>query len=238
MADPMRKPSPSMSASRLYRLVVATASAAALVVVASGCDLQENADVDNGRQLFTEKCGTCHKLAETGTQADIGPDLDASFKASRAAGMDQDTIEGVVEAQIANPRLTDPDDPTFMPADLVTGQDAVDVAAYVARFAGVPGIKPKIDPDAGPGAQVFVSQGCGSCHTLAAAGSSGTAGPNLDEVLKGQSAAQVMKSITDPDADIAAGFSAGVMPDTYADLPAKELKDLVDFLIESVTGAS
>jgi cytochrome c2 len=236
MADPMRMPSPPQPASPRRNLVAAMAAATALVVASAGCDLQENADVDNGRQLFTEKCGTCHKLAEAGTQADVGPDLDASFVAARETGMDQDTFEGVVEAQIANPRKTDPDDPTFMPADLVTGQDAVDVAAYVARFAGVPGLKPKIDPDAGPGAQVFVSQGCGSCHTLAAAGSSGTAGPNLDEVLKGQSAAQVMKSITDPDADIAAGFSAGVMPDTFADLPAKELKDLVDFLIESVTG--
>jgi mono/diheme cytochrome c family protein len=32
------------------------------------------------------------------------------------------------------------------------------------------------------GAAVFASAGCGSCHTLAAAGSNGTTGPNLDDL--------------------------------------------------------
>jgi mono/diheme cytochrome c family protein len=35
--------------------------------------------------------------------------------------------------------------------------------------------------DAAAGKQVFASAGCGGCHTLADAGSSGTVGPNLDE---------------------------------------------------------
>ena len=60
--------------------------------------------------------------------------------------MDQDTIEGVVQSQIENPRTISEDNPnydwTFMPADLVTGKDAEDVAAYVASVAGVPGIEP------------------------------------------------------------------------------------------------
>lgn len=34
----------------------------------------------------------------------------------------------------------------------------------------------------GTGAEVFASAGCGGCHTLAAAGASGTTGPNLDEL--------------------------------------------------------
>jgi mono/diheme cytochrome c family protein len=33
---------------------------------------------------------------------------------------------------------------------------------------------------ASPGERVFVETGCGSCHTLAAAGTTGTAGPSLD----------------------------------------------------------
>jgi mono/diheme cytochrome c family protein len=32
------------------------------------------------------------------------------------------------------------------------------------------------------GAAVFESAGCGGCHTLAAAGATGTSGPNLDEL--------------------------------------------------------
>lgn len=210
-------------------------AAASALVALSGCDLQETADVDNGRQLFVEKCGTCHALKEAGTQAQIGPDLDASFKQARQVGMDSDTVEGIVEAQIANPRATDSDDPTFMPANLVTGDDAKDVSAYVASIAGVPGVKPPIPPGAPPGGQVFLAQGCGSCHTIAALGDAalGTTGPNLDDTLPGQSADAIEKSIVDPNATLVQGFAAGVMPDNYADLiPAKELQDLVQFLIE------
>jgi mono/diheme cytochrome c family protein len=117
----------------------------------------------------------------------------------------------------------------------------VDVAAYVAEFAGVPGVEPPIPADAGPGAEVFLSQGCGSCHTLAELGdiATGTVGPDLDEVIPGQSPAQVEKSIVDPDAEIAQGFPSGVMPDNYGEeLSPKELSDLADFLVESAgTGA-
>jgi len=47
----------------------------AMVAVGSGCDLQENADTANGRQLFIEKCGTCHYLKEAGTSGQTGPVL-------------------------------------------------------------------------------------------------------------------------------------------------------------------
>jgi cytochrome c2 len=214
-------------------ILAALASAAALAAL-SGCDLQENADLDNGRTLFVEKCGTCHALKEAGTQAEVAPDLDAAFQSARDSGMDSDTIEGVVESQIANPRLEPPDSPAYMPANLVEGEDAKDVAAYVAQYAGVPGIEPPIPPDAPPGAEVFLSQGCGSCHTLAELGdiATGTVGPNLDEVIPGQSPKDVERSIVDPEADISQGFPSGVMPDTYADLPQKDLQELVEFLVQ------
>ena len=205
----------------------------ALVAMASGCDLNENADVANGRQLFIEKCGGCHYLKEAGTTGTAGPDLDAAFAASRDAGMDEDTIEGVVLDQIQHPRETDPDDPSYMPPDLVTGSDAEDVATYVASVAGVPGIEPPQVPG-GPGGQVFANNGCGACHALAIAGTSGATGPNLDDELPGQSKAQIEESIVDPNAEIVQGFQAGVMHETYGQtLTSKELKDLVDFLHEN-----
>ena len=98
-----------------------------------------------------------------------------------------------------------------MPRDVVTGQDLEDVAAYVGLYAGVPGAAPPKVPG-GPGAQVFANNGCGGCHTLAAAESGGVAGPNLDEVLPGQSAAMIKESIVDPNAHIAKGYPANVMP--------------------------
>ena len=198
----------------------------------SGCDLNENADRERGRQLFTQECGTCHTLAEAGTGAVVGPNLDDSFARARTDGMDNDTIEGVVQGQIANPREINPGDPdydrVFMPADLVTGQDAEDVAAYVASVAGIPGIEaPQLDPP-----QLF-AQSCGSCHTLAAAGTNGTVGPNLDQVLPGQSAKQVNESIVDPSAQLTQGFE-NLMPETFGTtLTPEDLDGLIDYLLKS-----
>jgi mono/diheme cytochrome c family protein len=89
--------------------------------------------------------------------------------------------------------------------------------------------EPSGSPEAGR--EVFAAQGCGSCHTFEAAGTSGTTGPNLDESLEGKDAAFVRRAIVDPDADIAQGFNAGVMPKTYEEqLSPQQLDDLVAFL--------
>ena len=81
------------------------------------------------------------------------------------------------------------------------------------------------------GRAVFVSQGCGSCHTFAPAGATGTVGPNLGEVLAGKDAAFIDESIVDPNAEIASGFSAGIMPQNYGqELSQQQLDDLVAFL--------
>jgi mono/diheme cytochrome c family protein len=80
---------------------------------------------------------------------------------------------------------------------------------------------------------VFQAQGCGGCHTFAAAGSRGTTGPNLDDALERADPAQVEESIVDPNAEITEGFSAGVMPQDFGDkLSDKELADLVAFLTQ------
>src|SRR5262249_2858149 len=53
---------------------------------------------------------------------------------------------------------------------------------------------------------------CGSCHTLADAATTGTTGPDLDKVLKGQTPAFIKQSILQPDAQIAKGYGKGIMP--------------------------
>jgi len=205
---------------------------AGMIAALSGCDASENADLANGRLLFTQQCGTCHQLKEAGGGNDLGPDLDAAFAAARAAGEDQDTIEGVVAAQIEHPREVDPADPTYMPADLVEGQDVEDVSAYVASVAGVPGIEAPQVPG-GPGGQIFASSGCSACHTLSAVESAGNVGPNLDEELPGQSIEQIQTSIVDPGAEIVSGFP-DVMPKDYEQsLEPADLKTLVQFLADS-----
>ena len=211
------------------KAVVLTALGAATIGVLSGCDANENADLANGKRLFSEHCGRCHFLKEASATGNLGPDLDASFAASRDAGMDQDTIEGVVEAQIENPRAVPEDDPSYMPPGLVEGQEAEDVAAYVASVAGVPGIAPP-ETVGGKGGAIFINNGCGSCHVLAAAETVGTQGPNLDESLPGQSAAQIQESIIAPSVEVVQGYP-DVMPQTFEDsIEPADLKTLVKFL--------
>jgi mono/diheme cytochrome c family protein len=217
------------------RILLVTAALAALAVAASGCGTS-TADVQRGRILFVERCGTCHELAEAGSAGVIGPNLDDAFAAARAAGEGGETIEGVVTAQVEFPRPKTDDPAVSMPPDLVEGQDLDDVAAYVGKYAGVPGAAPPEVPG-GPGAQVFANNGCGGCHTLKAAGSGGTTGPNLDEVLKGQPMAEINKDIVDPNAEIATGYPPNVMPGNFEEVLSKqELEQLVEYLIAETGG--
>ena len=90
--------------------------------------------------------------------------------------------------------------------------------------------------DAAAGEEVYnsASPACGSCHTFEAAGTSAEVGPNLDESLGDMDAQQVLEAIVNPDAEVAEGYQAGIMPKTYGeDLDDKQLADLVAFLTES-----
>src|SRR6266540_3414625 len=58
---------------------------------------------------------------------------------------------------------------------------------------------------------------CGSCHTLADAGTTAKVGPDLDKVLKGKDAAFIKESILNPDKQVEAGYSAGIMPPNFGD---------------------
>lgn len=75
---------------------------------------------------------------------------------------------------------------------------------------------------------------CGSCHVLADAGTTGAAGPSLDEVLQGWTTEQITEAIVDPNAEIADGFAEGIMPANYGDtLTEPELEALVAYLEET-----
>ena len=89
-----------------------------------------------------------------------------------------------------------------------------------------------------PGKAIFITQGCGACHTYAPAGpeANGNIGPDLDKLpAYAKQANQPLKpfvatSIAHPEAYIQPGYPKNVMPKSYGALPAKDLKDLVDFL--------
>ena len=88
------------------------------------------ADLSTGKTLFQQKCGGCHTLSDAGTSGTIGPNLDEAYAGSRLEGFQTSSFEALVRQQI------DEADPP-MPRHLVGGQDAADVAAYVASVAGV-----------------------------------------------------------------------------------------------------
>ena len=120
---------------------VRAAVAAVLVVCAgltvSACSAtQDDADVDvvAGKRLFAERCGSCHILSRAETKGVAGPNLDEAFQQSLKDGLGRSGIRGVVRAQINAPSIG-----SGMPADLVTGDQADQVAAYVAESVDRPG---------------------------------------------------------------------------------------------------
>jgi mono/diheme cytochrome c family protein len=135
------------------RLVAIVAVVAVLLAAGCGGDEDvtgmEGANRSNGKTLFVSgadgnaSCGSCHTLLDAGTAGTVGPNLDQAFGYSCAQGFEESTIYSAVLGQIDLAQGA-------MPADLVTGQDAVDVAAYVASVAGmdVPGCDPSGDQGA------------------------------------------------------------------------------------------
>jgi mono/diheme cytochrome c family protein len=158
------------------------------VLVLSGCGTgglaKGSGDVNTGRQLFSSKCGGCHTLAAAGTSGNVGPNLDHSFAQARADGYHEDAIEQIVHDQIKFPGQFDTGNgldrlQTNMPANLVRGQAAVDVSAFVAANAGKNGFAVQQQLASTNGKKIFQTK-CGGCHTLADAKTHGTQGPNLD----------------------------------------------------------
>lgn len=84
-----------------------------------------------------------------------------------------------------------------------------------------------------PGAMLFTGAGCGGCHTLAAAGTSGVVGPNLDEFLAPDDTTEgVEEMIVDPNAELAEGYLAKVMPQNYSQTLSKaEVQQLTEYLV-------
>ncbi len=237
----MSTPSP-----RVRRRLAALPFAVVAALVVAGCGgsvgfSEGTGDKANGKELFTQKCGSCHILADAGTTGQIGPDLDYAFFASRRDGLGESTITQVVRGQIAYSVVEPSSGSPGMPRDIVTGQDAEDVASYVASVAGVgdpqtpapaapaPTPAPSGDGDssagdAAAGKDVFASAGCGSCHTLADAGSNGSVGPNLDDTMP--AASLVSTRVTK---------GQGVMPSYEDQLSATQIAD-VSAYVSSVAG--
>jgi cytochrome c oxidase subunit 2 len=82
--------------------------------------------------------------------------------------------------------------------------------------------------------KTLFTQQCGTCHTLADAGTTQEVGPDLDKVLAGKSADFIRESIVNPNAEIAPGYQPGVMPEDFEQkLTAQQLDSLVEYLLDT-----
>jgi cbb3-type cytochrome c oxidase subunit III len=185
----------------LFRALLAAAGGLALALALTACGTggiaKGAADQENGKKLFLGKgqCAGCHTLAAAGSSGTIGPNLDDAFAQARADGYKESAIRNIVHEQIKYPGQypTAQNSPNFikanMPANLVKGQDAEDVAAFVAANAGLQGFSESLAVTGTNGKLIFTKK-CGGCHTLKDAGTTGTTGPNLDQLKPAFAVAQ------------------------------------------------
>ena len=80
-----------------------------------------------------------------------------------------------------------------------------------------------VEGDVANGEEVFATAGCGGCHTLSAAGTNGSVGPNLDDASPSYD--KVVERVTN---------GQGVMPSFKDDLSAQEINDVAAFVSSSV----
>ena len=90
-------------------------------------------------------------------------------------------------------------------------------------FPIVAAFKLKGDPSAGAG--IFKSSGCAGCHTLAAAGATGTVGPNLDQLKPDY------RAVT---AQVTNGGAA--MPAFKSSLTTQKIADVAAYVVKSTGG--
>ncbi len=130
----------------MTKLLLASVAVAAALVVA-GCGATGHESIDKraaassaSKKLFSQSCGGCHILKDAGTTGVTGPNLDDAFACAEGQGFEKSTIRDVIRGQIdyAAPP---------MPRELLKGDDADDVADYIATVAGqgveCGGAKPK-----------------------------------------------------------------------------------------------
>ena len=104
------------------------------MLAASGCGAVgrvTEGDTSRGKQLFQQKCASCHTFADAKTTGAVGPNLDDAFSSDKSQGFSEQTMADIVRGQIAYP-----EEP--MPPNIYRGQEARDVALYVAKCAGNP----------------------------------------------------------------------------------------------------
>ena len=213
-----------------------------IVLIASGCGTGgpvKGGNASAGKKLFVAegRCGSCHTLKDAASRGTVGPNLDAAFAQSKSEDYKLSSIENVVRDQIRYPTKG-----SGMPANLVTGQQADDVAAYVALCAASTDKQacPGIATTGKGGEGLYTSLGCQGCHSLDGSKSTGPTFKGLYgskvTLTNGKTVTAddkyLLDSIIDPDLDIVQGYQPGVMTSVIkkGQVPQDQAQQLVDFI--------
>jgi mono/diheme cytochrome c family protein len=144
-----------------------------------------------------------------------------------------------MEAELAEAATENADEGDTIEADEEEGSNTPETSTTASTTGSTTEQTTTVAGDPAEGAELFNSQGCSGCHTLAAAESTGTTGPNLDGALADQTPEMIKTSIVDPNDDIAQGYPPDVMPQNFGDtLSESQIDSLVAYLVDSTSGGS
>ncbi len=106
----------------------------------SAATVEVAAQDEDGKDLFANNCGACHKLAAAGTDGVVGPDLDDILVTGGENSAEQyaGTYSRVLRAVTCGVGGR-------MPEGILVGEEAKDVATFVAAYAGQIGGGPTLD---------------------------------------------------------------------------------------------
>ncbi len=209
-------------------------------------------NITNGAILFEEFCSPCHGIKGVGISG-VAPSLNSTeFFYNRLDELGyQGSLEAYLTLTVAGGRPVQSNDgpwPQNMPTWSVDyggplRNDQVDsVVAYIMHFgefvpepgAATPTPTPlDCETDEECGELLFQNLGCIGCHIVS--GEGGAVGPDLTNLVTDQDEDYVRQSITNPNAVIADGFVADIMPKNFGE----RLSDAeMDMLISYLTAAS
>jgi cytochrome c2 len=253
---------------RTWVSLLVVALCAGLGAGCGGSGPVKKGDIAHGRLLFMNGtggkrgCVFCHPIAAAGANGPFAPNLDNIYQFDwKSQGFSETKIRRVVLDQILRDAYCQvPNLPgQCMPKKIVTGQDAVDVASFVAQCAGhkgSPGCRPdhggaRPGSEAARGWQLYTRLWCAGCHSTdgnapgsnSPKGLAAAVGPSFKglfgskvKLTNGQTVtadeAYLLASIVDPDAQIVRGFRPGVMTAMIkpGGLPPAQVRALIAYI--------
>jgi putative heme-binding domain-containing protein len=142
------------------------------------------ADIQSGKQLYGVNCSNCH-----GAKGDFVSGVDLGHGNFHRASTDNELVAIMVQGIQGTP----------MPPASLSDQQAHQIVAYLRSLAasGTPGAN---KADLAKGKALFESKGCLNCHRVQDHGS--RVGPDLTGVGARRKAAEIERSIVDPNAEV------------------------------------